>query len=156
MTPTWTIADARNAGACYDDDKLTALWAGRESLSVLDILDLDIPDADKMWAASRMLQGTSAGEAARIATLTRVITAYALPHPSTKAWAEAWLSGTDRSASAARAAGAAWAARAARAASAAWAAEAAWAAWAEAAEAAAAAEYRHQIADVQAALEAQR
>ena len=40
-------------GACYPLSRIEELWAGRESLSALDILDLDIPDVDKLWGVLR-------------------------------------------------------------------------------------------------------
>lgn len=34
----------------YTLERLTELWAGRESLAALEILDLEIPSKDKLWA----------------------------------------------------------------------------------------------------------
>jgi len=127
----WTVADVMAQSPCYDKARVRELWAGREALSVVDVLDLDIPVADRLWAAWRMVEGTPEGERARVAMLTRVITAYALPHPSTRSWAEAWLSGADQSSAAA------WAASDARG-------------------AARAAECDAQVADLRAACEVQR
>lgn len=167
----WTIADVLAESPCLDEQTIAGHFAGRESLTLLDILTLpNLSDEHKVWMACRK----SALEPAtllkwRDTVLTRIITAYALPEPSTKAWAESWLANRDRMAAgaagaawAAWAAGAAWAARAARAAraaGAAWAAEAAWAAWAAraagavwAAWAAWAAEYHTQVSELLAIL----
>ena len=37
----------------YNRERVTELFAGRETLTVLDILALDIPPADRMWAVLR-------------------------------------------------------------------------------------------------------
>jgi len=52
---TLTVADVLRMRPCgMDDDGYTParvkeLWAGRESLTLLDVLDLDIPIADRLW-----------------------------------------------------------------------------------------------------------
>ena len=165
--PRWTVADAVESDSCYAKLHILELWAGRESLSVLEVLDLDIPVEDRMLSALRMIHGHPVGEIARILTLTRVITAYALPYEATREWAKRWLSGEDltfASAEVARKAvsGGALAAKAAGAASAAGGAVGttkwAWASWAarvasrgplEALEA----ERLKQIADVRTAIQ---
>jgi hypothetical protein len=174
----WTVADVMAQSPCYDKARVRELWAGREALSVHEVLDLDIPIEDRLWAAWRMVEGTPEGEVARVSMLTRIITVHALPHPVTRAWAEAWLSGADQSRAASAAASdaaraasdAAWAASdAARAASdAAWAASDAASAASDAASAAAsdaawaaraaawAVESEAQVADLRAACEVQR
>jgi hypothetical protein len=50
---TWTVDEMLAHKPClpYDQARLEELWAGRERLSVLDILDLDIPPKDRVWAA---------------------------------------------------------------------------------------------------------
>jgi len=161
--PRWTVADAVESDSCYAKLHILELWAGRESLSVLEVLDLDIPVEDRMWAASRMIHGHPVGEIARILTLTRVIMAYALPYESTREWAKLWLSGEDRTFELAEVAeksagGGALAAKAAGAARAACTPRWAWASWAasvasrgplEALEA----ERSKQIADVRTAIQ---
>lgn len=105
----WTLADARRHEACYDDAQLAALWAGREVLTPEDIAALDIAAVDRVWALSRMLEGTAAGRLATERIVRRAVDRYALPHPATAAWARGWLDGTDRTLDAARAASdAAW------------------------------------------------
>lgn len=37
----------------YPIEKVTALWAGREALTALDIISLDIPPEDRLWAVLR-------------------------------------------------------------------------------------------------------
>jgi hypothetical protein len=49
-----TAQEMKDAGACYELNQIQELWGDRESLSALDILDLDIPDADKLWGVLRL------------------------------------------------------------------------------------------------------
>ena len=119
---TYTVTEmlARNPCPKYTQDYLTELWAGRERVSDLNILDMDIPDADKVW-------GTVTTEDAEV-IVTRAIINFALNCgiKSVEKWAREWLDGTDRSAEAAAgAAEAAWAAEEAAAETAAEAARAA-------------------------------
>ena len=126
----WTVADVVAEHPCLDKATICGHFAGRSSLTMEDILALPtLNDEYKVWMACRRGALSDSMYAAwQAAVLTRVITTYALPHPSTHAWAVQWLDGTDRTAaSAAEAAGAAGAACAAGAA---WATGAAGAAWA--------------------------
>ena len=52
---TFTIDDLKSWGPCgeYTDELIEHLFAGRESLNALDVLDLDIPDGDKLWCVLR-------------------------------------------------------------------------------------------------------
>ena len=170
---TWTIDQmlAEHPCAGYDRARITDLWAGRDAIATRDILVLDIPAVDRIWAA---LHDPIIRPRVVERIVTRAVTTHALTCgvPAVETWARRWLSGDDRTqaaacaagaAGAARAAGAAGAAEAARAARAAWAAwaaraaEAAWAAWAaeaaEAAGAAEAAEWARQLADIRAVLD---
>jgi hypothetical protein len=120
----------------YTRERITMLWAGRERCGAVEIIGMDIPPQDIVWACT--LPGMLTDEQ-RDLWLKIVVTRAVKNHAqhcgvhAVEAWAVKWLSGEDRSARAARAARAAWAAEAA-----AWAAEAAaTAAAAEAAEAAA-------------------
>lgn len=107
----------------YPESRVRELWGGRESLTPLEILDLPIPAADRVWVMCQPgVLPKEMREAAVSRIVTRAVRNYALPHPATSAWAEKWLSGGDRTieaaAEAARAAAeaaerAAWAARAA-------------------------------------------
>ena len=138
---TWTVAQMLAEKPCskYTEEVLTKLWAGRKKVTLLDILDMDIPDKDKMWGAWKGLtKKQTVAVLDRI--VTRAVTNYALNCgvPEVQQWAADWLSGKDRSTEAARTARAAWAAEAARAAWAARAAGAAEAAWAARAAGAAA------------------
>jgi len=153
---SWTVAEMKAEGPCskYTINRLTELWAGRDQLTLLDICDLDIPDADKMWCAFRPAALT---EAQRSELLDRIVIRAVTNHalhcgvPEVEAWAQKWLSGEDRTAAAAYAAAAADAAAAAAAA--AYAARAADAAYAAAAADAAAAERSQQVADLREVLE---
>ena len=158
MKPFWTVADIVAERPCLDNATICGYFAGRSSLTMEDILALPaLRDEYKVWMACRRgALPDSVYAAWQAAVLTRVITTYALPHPSTHTWAVQWLDGTDRTVdSATRAAWAAWAARATWAARAAEAAEVARVARAaraagaaevaEAAEAARAAECTQQV-----------
>ena len=164
----WTVADVLAESPCLSVDTIRSYFGGQHSLTIQQILDLPTLPADyKVWMACRQSAlPIELYTAWRIAVLTRIITAYALPEPSTHQWAVRWLNGIDRTARvaawtawAAWAAGAAGAARAARATLATettWAREAAWAAWAawtaQAARTGAAeardAEYHQQVRDL--------
>jgi hypothetical protein len=79
------------------------LWAGRERLSVVDILDLDIPAADRIWAT---LQAGSHVPIAVERIVRRAVETYALRCgvAAVESWAAAWLSGADCTEQAAEAA----------------------------------------------------
>ena len=137
---TWTVEQMLAERPCpqYTEEALTKLWAGRGVVSLPDILNMEIPDVDKMWGSWRGLTKKQTGLVLE-KIITRAVTNHALHCgvlPVEK-WADGWLSEKDRSAEAAGAAArAAWAVEAAWAA---WAAEAAaWAAWAAGAAARAA------------------
>jgi len=139
---TWTIDEMLAERPCkeYTQERITELWAGRERLSLRDILMLDIPSSDRIWVACRPGALTDQQQAA---WLERIVTRAIIHHalncgiPTVEAWAQNWLDGTDRSNAAAAAAWtveAAWAARATT-----------WTAWAAAA--ARAAERERQVQD---------
>jgi hypothetical protein len=51
--PRITLPAALAAGLCYDAERIAKLYAGRESLTALDILTLDIPAEDRIWAVTQ-------------------------------------------------------------------------------------------------------
>ena len=110
---TWTIDHMLAQNPCpeYDRARITQLWAGRETLTTRDILDLDIPAKDRVWAA---LHDDDICARAVRRIVTRVVRTHALTCEvlDVKTWAARWLSGEDRTrAAASRAASAAvWAA----------------------------------------------
>jgi hypothetical protein len=138
-------------GPCdtYTHRKVTKLFAGRKTVSALNVLDMKIPDTDKCWAAVRpeLLTDSQLHEVG-LRYAERLLTAErgAGREPDPRSWAvlevkRRWLKGEATDEELRKAASAAWAARAAwwtawatwaaRAAGAAWApwpAEAAWAA----------------------------
>lgn len=63
---TCTVVDVLSWGPCpdYTPEVVADLFAGRESLSVAEILDLDIPSDDRLWAVLRpeMLPEETLGE----------------------------------------------------------------------------------------------
>ena len=169
-TNTITIDDVMSLDPCseWPRSRVAGVFGDHASLSLQEILtNEDIPIADRIWLTFRpTVLAPSVRAAAINAIVTRAVRNHALPCGATKAWAERWLSGDDRTAAAAYAAReAARAAKAAAVAAAKAAVAAAWAAWADdaaaaaapwaaartayaAREAACAEEYRLQIADV--------
>ena len=134
---TWTVEEMLAEGPCpgYDRDRIAALWAGRERLSLWDILMLDIPVLDRLWCSYRPGVLTAAQERDRThRILRRTVETCARGcgiRATVEQWAEDWLNSRDRSA--------------------AWTAQAAWAA-AQATEAAEAAEHDRQLQDLRAVL----
>jgi len=45
--------DKDDDGKHYTPQRVAALWAGRETLTAMDMLDLDIPADDRLWAVLR-------------------------------------------------------------------------------------------------------
>lgn len=177
-----TVKQMLEFGPCkeYSESRVRKLWAGNWSLIPLQISELDIPAADRVWALCRVLDPDIRTRWINM-IVERAIRKYVLGCgiPEVEQWGERWISGADRSSTEAWAAAvkaaAAWAVTAAaeaaaEAEAAAWAAEAAWAAAAAAAEAAwaaavreakvaaaawtaaATAEYEQQIKDLQSLL----
>ena len=89
---TWTIDEMMSHSPCpdYPRERLEELWAGRERLSVIDILDLEIPADDRVWA---VLQ---AGEHVQTA-IERIVVRAVADHclscgiPKVESWAHDWL-----------------------------------------------------------------
>jgi hypothetical protein len=143
---------------CYTRDRVTTLFAGRESLSATDISTLPIPPQDRLWVILRMAP-REVWMPAIYACAERAIrhASWAL-HRHGQIGESEWLEFLPPIVDAASAGDAAWAARAAArdaaraAAWAAWAAGAArdaeWAAAGAAGAAAEAAEYELTIAHV--------
>ena len=52
---SWTIDEMLAERPCeeYTQERITELWAGRERLSLLEILDLPISWADRVWVICR-------------------------------------------------------------------------------------------------------
>ena len=101
----------------YTRDRIAGLFAGREGLSAIDILGLDIPAKDRVWSVLHkelmtLAQMRQFATACAERAIRKVKTVY--KDPAWNAWADAWLSGADRSSKAALAA-AAWAEVAVRA-----------------------------------------
>ncbi len=145
---TWTVEQILAEDPCprYTKELLVELWAGREKVSLLDILNMPIPDADKLWGAWR---GLTEVQTKRVLEkiVTRAVTNHALNCGirEVEMWTAEWLSGLGDEKSAARAAAEAAAGSAARAAWAAAAGSAARAAaWAE--------ERKLQVEDVRSVL----
>jgi len=177
---TWTVDEMLAEHPCewYDRDRITALWAGRDALSLRDILDLDIPADERMWVACRpKALPVAIRRRWTEGIVERAVRTYALTCgvSAVERWAAQWLDGTDRTsesaAQAGEAAGAAWSAGEAGAA---WSAgeageagvaeeaaraaagvaeEAARAAAGVAEDAARAAEYNQQVADLRTLLD---
>jgi len=107
---TYTIAAVQSMRPCqptYTTSYLTDLFAGRETVTILDVFDAPIPDADKVWFAVQpgVITKMQIDEFLE-RTVTRAVTNHALHCgvPEVEEWAKKWLSGEDRSARAAYAA----------------------------------------------------
>jgi hypothetical protein len=48
-----TVKKAVSWNSCYSKDRIKELWAGRKHLTPLEILDLNIPPEDRLWAVLR-------------------------------------------------------------------------------------------------------
>ena len=104
----WTVDDMMALSPCYTRARVVELWGPRRGLTALDILDLDIPAQDRLWALWRVLPETERAQAIDLTVERAVMThCVACGVPAVEAWAQAWLSGEDRSATAASAATAA-------------------------------------------------
>lgn len=109
---SWTVEAIVKLGPCYSEARIREVYAGRATLTLREILALDIPAADRLWVVWRPRVLTPAQRQTVCDRIVeRAIRSYALGEPTTKVWATRWLDGTDRSraaaAGAARAAGAA-------------------------------------------------
>lgn len=145
-----TVKQMLEFGPCkeYSESRVRKLWAGNWSLIPLQISELDIPAADRVWALCRVLDPDIRTRWINM-IVERAIRKYVLGCgiPEVEQWGERWISGADRSSTEAKvaawAAAAAWAVKAA----AAWAVKAAAAAaWAAKAAAAAAAVREAKVA----------
>ena len=169
---TLTVSDIMALNPCYSESRVRELFGDRETVTVLEVAQAEIPPDDRVWL---LLQpGVLPADVrtdATARTVTRAVTSHALHCGNTavEEWARGWLDGTDRSQAAAEAArfaadaadgaaaaaDAAWAAAGAArfaamdAARAAWAAEAAYVVCgAEAAYAARETERQAQVDDL--------
>ena len=129
---TWTVEEMVAERPCpeYTRERMAELWAGREALSLLDILDLPISTEHRVWVTCRPDAITAAQRAAWLDLMvTRAVTAHALHCgiPAVEMWARGWFDGSDRTEASACAA--TWAAAEAAETGAARAAAAAAAAW---------------------------
>ena len=89
---------------CYGEKEITALWAGREALSLREILALEIRAQDRIWfVCQKGVLSKQRREQLFVRIAGRAIRR-ALDSPVTdrwRQWAEDWLSGKDQSARAA-------------------------------------------------------
>ena len=106
---TLTLSDimALRPCAAYPESRVRELWGDRESLSLIEILRLDIPAEDRLWVLTRdgvcdrdvlrRWAGAIADRAVRTHCLTCGV-------PAVESWARGWLDGTARTYAAADAA----------------------------------------------------
>ncbi len=113
MMKTWTVDEMLAEKPCgwdsdgYTRERLEGLFDGRDSMSTLDVCDLDIPPEDIVWVGCCALAlDDKQRETWLELIITRAVTSHALHCgiPNVEAWARNWLSGKDRTADAARAA----------------------------------------------------
>ena len=48
------LQEVLDSGSCYDDSKIIELFGKRKSISIKNLLDMDISDSDKIWAVSKL------------------------------------------------------------------------------------------------------
>jgi hypothetical protein len=106
---TLTVAEIMALGPCeaYPESRVLELWQGKNSLTALEILSLDIPPEDRLWVMMRngvlpdgtlrQFANTTADRAVRNHCLTCGV-------PAVEAWARNWIDGTNRTTYAAYAA----------------------------------------------------
>lgn len=92
-----TVDDVVRAGACYERDKILALWAGREALSAREISELDIPPGDIVWALDNLWPEARPKALEKIVTRAITNNLGKSGVPAWEGWAARWLSGEDRS-----------------------------------------------------------
>lgn len=108
---TWTVDEMLEEGPCgvYTRERISDLWAGRKSLSLLDICHLDIPPQDIIWVATN----PSAIGAYKLRgrwLIDKVVNPVVEKHclhcgvSDVEDWAAKWLIGKDRSVASAEAA----------------------------------------------------
>ncbi len=102
-----TVSDIMVLNPCYSESRVRELFGARESLTLVEILQLDIPPQDRIWVLTRD------GVCSRDVLLAwmnrmadRAVRSYCLECgiAAVEAWARGWLDGTDRTRGAAEAA----------------------------------------------------
>ena len=99
-----TVDQVMSYGPCYKNEKVEALFAGRETITLHDVAAMNISDEDKIWLFRQenvLSSGTKFKWLEIIVTraIKTALTVYI--EPSYAKWAENWLNGTNRSARAA-------------------------------------------------------
>ena len=90
---SWRLCDG------YTRERVTALFAGRKTITALDVLDMDIPAEDRLWAVLRMVPDPILHEfACRIAEAVLMRERRAGREPDLRNWAaigakRKWLRG---------------------------------------------------------------
>jgi hypothetical protein len=106
---TLTVAEIMALGPCeaYPESRVLELWQGKDSLTALEILSLDIPPEDRLWVLTRngVLPDSTLRQFANM-TADRAVRNHCLTCgvPVVEAWARNWIDGTNRTTYAARAA----------------------------------------------------
>lgn len=100
MAQGFTIYDLDVHRLCqeYSLDNLVKLWAGKKTLTLLEIFDLPIPDHDRIGVT--FLKGMLEREkqnALIVKILTRHIQGIVTEDAEVQSWKTRWLDGTDRS-----------------------------------------------------------
>jgi len=93
---THTIDDIIALNPCerYQRERIDELFAGREELTTLEILDLDIQACDRIWAVVRLVESRVAVDfAMRVATRALETHALHCGIESAEEWAAKWISG---------------------------------------------------------------
>lgn len=104
-----TISDILALHPCctYTEPHLAKLFDGRETITLADVLDMPIPDRDKVWFATKTGMLT---QPQLIEFLNRIVSRAVTNHvlncgiPELERWAREWLNGNSTAAAAAYAA----------------------------------------------------
>ena len=101
---------ALNPCDAYPESRVRDLWAGRDALSLIEILRLDIPPNDRIWVLTR--KGVCDRDLLMLwidRVVERAVRKFCLTCgiPAVETWARGWLEATDRSYKTAKAARAA-------------------------------------------------
>lgn len=82
----------------YSEERVRELFGRRKTLSLIQILDLGIPPADRLWVMfqDNVVDDETLRRFANI-VVDRAVRNHALTYEPIREWAERWLSGEDRS-----------------------------------------------------------
>ena len=92
-----TIDKIKELGPCYTE-QLEKIAGNRQSMTLMEILVLDIPASHRVWVVSQFLPENSRVKFAESCAERAIRTAYAGASAAWQKWADRWLSGEYRTA----------------------------------------------------------